>query len=1644
MANHRRSLNFPAPLQLPRLLAACLGLALLPHLPGSATPVLSEFMASNATGLLDEDREPSDWIEIHNPAPTPVNHARWSLTDDPSQPTLWQFPNRTLPPGGYLVVFASGKNRAAASPAPLHTNFRLNAAGDYLALIQPDGRTVASAFTPSFPPQEPDVSYGTPQSAGPRDLLGAARVSVLIPTNAAMLESSWTQPGFTPSAAWKPVTSLPLGFDATPASPAANTNLARAGKASQSTDGFGFPADLALDGDPASFTHTAGDDNNSTWSVDLGKVYELSRIVLRNRTSCCQTRLRDLTVSLIGADGTTEVWRSELLNPENELGSPASLVLDFAELNIDAPVARIVRIQRTPDPDLSGSSGQGNADEDSVLSLGEVEVYGVSNLSFAALLRADLTDAMRGRNPSAFVRIPFVLEDPAAVRSLTLRMRYNDGLVAHLNGSQVALRNAPENALWNSAALSARNKTNSLEFESLDLTPFRQLWQAGTNWLAFQILNVNAFDPDLFLDASLVPDFGPGSASFTAYLDKPTPGAANDTGWNLGRVADTRFSVDRGLFNQPFSLAITSETPDAEIRYTLDGSLPTAANGTLYTTPLRIDRTTVLRAVALKNGYRPSDVDTQTYLFLQDIVNQPARPPGFPTSWAGIGADYAMDPRITQAAAWTNRMAESLKSVPSLSIVTANDNLFGASQGIYANPERSGIAWERPISMEWIEPDGREAFQVDCGLRIQGGYFRQRSVTHKHSLRLLFKNEYGPGRLNQDLFHVFGAAREFDTLVLRAGANDGYAWDAARDTEQFLRDQFGRDLLRALGQVSGHGRFVHVYLNGLYWGVFNLTERPAEDFSATYFGGLPEDWDAINAGDVKNGSLQAWNNFLTGVRTTASLADYQKLKGLNPDGSRNTSFPGYLDAPNYMDYMLVNIWGGNWDWPNKNFWFGFDRTLRERGFKFYLWDFENTMGNNRDRSPLNMVSPRAGTTTSWVGEPHDRLKRASAEYRLEFADRVQRAFFNGGPLSPQALVARYRELAKEVEPAILAETARWGDDHWNPPQDLTDWQRERDWLLNNYLPQRTAVVLGQFRTDGLYPQTAAPTFTPAGGAASPGTPIRITVAASELYYTTNGLDPRLPGGAIRPDALKATFATSPNPTANPNLIRSGHSWRYLDNGSDPGTNWREGSFNDGAWKTGPSPLGYGDNDEATVVGFVDANPAQAGVQKNATTFFRTTFDLATPAAFERLRVVGTYDDALAVYLNGREILRSDNLPADARFNSYASSASADNATASREDIPASHLVAGRNVVAVEVHQSDGGSSDISFDLELTGLTSSTGQSHTLEVLLPNATTRFAARAREGTDWSALSEVFFTPDTLPASSNTLVVSEFCYRPANPTNTVETAISRDRDDFEFLELLNVSPTTLDLGGCRFSQGILFNFPAGTLLPAGRRLLLVRHAPAFAARYGNPATVAGEYEGSLDNNGEAIELLDRSGQPIARFRYDNNAPWPTSPGEAGYSLVLIRPESRPNPAQPQSWRASAARQGSPGTSDSQRFTGNPTADANNNGQADLLDHAFGTLLGSPDSGFQAGLLVPTAGTPGETWFTVTLPRNPTADDVAVLLEFATSLDGPWRSDPGLLELAAETRTPQGPVLQTYRLTRSLAAETAAFVRISVALQP
>ena len=786
--------------------------------------------------------------------------------------------------------------------------------------------------------------------------------------------------------------------------------------------------------------------------------------------------------------------------------------------------------------------------------------------AYAANIRTDVGGAMLGVNASLWTRIVFEVGNLAAFDGLTLRMKYDDGFVAYLNGVEVARRNAPETLEWNSTATAVQPDALAVVFEDIDVTDYFLSLQAGTNVLAIHGLNVAAADADFLVLPELVARQAPGDPQ---YMTTPTPGADNLVG-ALGVVADTKFSVDRGFYDTPFNVAITCDTAGATIYYTTDGTKPgpTVPTAHAYTGPVPISKTTALRAMAHKPGYLATNIDTHTYLFLNDVVRQTYQwtlNAGFPASWGGTAPDYGLDPDVIgtfdssgnplggdlYGGLYAAAIRDALLSLPTLSIVMNTSDMFGTS-GIYSNPTKTGVAWERETSVELIYPDGTEGFQVECGIRIQGGWFRQTGVK-KHSLRLLFKDVYGAAKLNYAWFGE-DAATQFDTITLRAGANDGYTWSSARYTEQYIRDQFGRSLQEATGNAAAHGTFVHLYINGVYWGLYNPVERPDDAFSAAYYGGEKENWDAVHDGEAIAGNLTAWNQMIALANQAAtSQAAYLQLQGKNPDGTRNPAYPVLLDVTDYIDYLIVNVWGGNWDWPWKNYYAARDRSAESTGFKFYCWDYENTMGNNLSRSPLNKNA--LNNSFTGAGVPHQSLK-LNAEYRALFADRVQRCFFNGGILTPESLVPRYAALAAQVEWAIVAESARWGDLYHHPPLTQADWYDAdqvggagRDWILYTYLPQRTGIVLGQLIAAGLYTTLTAPTLSQRGGEIASGFSLAMSAPAGTIWYTLDGTDPRLAGGARLPGALQYVPGTPITLTRNTLVkarVLSGSTWSALE------------------------------------------------------------------------------------------------------------------------------------------------------------------------------------------------------------------------------------------------------------------------------------------------------------------------------------------------------------------------------------------------------------------------------------------------------------------------------------------------------------------
>jgi hypothetical protein len=200
----------------------------------------------------------------------------------------------------------------------------------------------------------------------------------------------------------------------------------------------------------------------------------------------------------------------------------------------------------------------------------------------------------------------------------------------------------------------------------------------------------------------------------------------------------------------------------------------------------------------------------------------------------------------------------------------------------------------------------------------------------------------------------------------------------------------------------------------------------------------------------------------------------------------------------------------------------------------------------------------------------------------------------------------------------------------------------------------------------------------------------------------------------------------------------------------------------------------------------------------------------------------------------------------------------------------------------------------------------------------------------------------------ASADNLVISELMYHPADPTPGEVAAGHDDADLFEFVELTNTAEVGVDVTGVRFTSGIDFALESA-VIPAGGRMVLARNRAAFLSRHRGAESIllAGEYgigdTNQFANGGELVVLADSTGADIVRFTYGDAEPWPAAADGQGPSLVLIAPETAPDPGSPGNWRLSALAGGNPGTLDAVAFSGDPNGDVNRNGIPDLVDHAL-----------------------------------------------------------------------------------------------------
>ena len=580
-----------------------------------------------------------------------------------------------------------------------------------------------------------------------------------------------------------------------------------------------------------------------------------------------------------------------------------------------------------------------------------------------------------------------------------------------------------------------------------------------------------------------------------------------------------------------------------------------------------------MRAIALHPvGNSLTQAVAHTYLFASQILGQSqtsALAQGYPANWieqsgqnwtlggTRPGAWYGLDTVVTGLFT-PAELVESLKSIPCVSLSMPRDNWFvhdpsGNRFGIYPNPEGEGPAWERRVSMEFIDPNGGPQTQANCLIEVQGGSSTNDTNRSQLSLALKFRSDAGPPELAFPMFPGSGVDT-FDYLLLDGGNQGSIHANVSTSYKrhaQGMRDQYLMDLHRAMGRESPHGRHVHVFLNGLYWGVYNLHERPDDDWAGAHFSGEAVEYDWIKEGAVRSGNNNpASHPTAPGAWNIVQDIELQGLDETDTYGGQPAwdALQDYVDVGDYIDYLILNFWAQNSDWPQRN-WMATGRARLsanfadenpELQFRFHSWDGEATLGWEGITVVGDPFYDRTTLRSDYDGNAVWLYTEAlrHAEFKVRFGDRAQALIGPGGALfvdpaystmgtvynpsfpernQPATL---YWQLSTPLVKAFRMEYARWGN-YFHAPGTVTpdDWSDERTRILNEFCAVRTNVLVAQLRNQGLYPLQAPPAFSQHGGVVASGFDLYVSVpAGTTVHYTTDGSDPRLPGGAINPAA----------------------------------------------------------------------------------------------------------------------------------------------------------------------------------------------------------------------------------------------------------------------------------------------------------------------------------------------------------------------------------------------------------------------------------------------------------------------------------------------------------------------------------------------
>lgn len=926
----------------------------------AVSPLITEFMPSNKGTVTSEDGRYCDWIELCNPTGRPINLAGFALTDNAKMPTKYVLPYRVLEPGEYAVIYADGQ---PSTTTELHAPFKLKNASEMLLLVNTDGSELQRI---SYAAMESDQSFAMDMD---------------------------TQ-------AWA-ATDQP-----TPCFPNTGAGYASFLENRQAVSPVSISEVMACnvvtlrdeDGDYPDWVELY---NPSAESVDLTG-WGLSNNEARPKEW-------EFPAVEIGPGEHIVVYLSgkNRAQPEKNLHTDFRLDAFHDTLllsNLRGQIVREVQID-----DLKGDASYGLVPGTDTWQAFSQPTPGYPN-------NQDGWNAFQ-KSLYADENSPVIISEVMSNNIETLEDEYGEypdwielynrsdrdvdlsgwGLTDDTDG--LGLWRFPSTVLSPGEYL-------AVYASGRDSTGSKKKLHTNFNLSAEGDLAVLTDADGCVSDCCYMPPMRwglsyqrqPGSLCFS-FCDDPTPGKANAAGYADSAAAPT-FSLPAGMYDDACEIALTAD-PGTRICYTLDGATPTE-DSTLYRGPIPVATTTVIRAIAYRDGYLPSNPVCATYLIGEDI------------------------------------------QIPVVSIVTDPANLFDEETGIYADgpgwtPEKPHYGanywqdWERPAHMELIEPDGTVGISQGIGLKIFGGCSR---AEEQKSFSLMSRSQYGNDTFDYPVFPDLPYT-SYKDLIIRNPEDNGYS---------YIRGKLQIDLAVENADVDGQAhRQTILFLNGEFWGIYDLMEKLNEHFIAQHHDVNPDKIDLlVYNGDVVMGSNADYLALIEFVKTHDLFCQ------------ENYDYvASQVDIDNYIDWCAIEIFVGNDDLPNTKFW----RAQTPGGkWRWILYDLDwgylhlhqRKYASRMDLFNLFLDPKGAGA----MDRTDNTLIRGLLEneaFKQRFIERF--VYHCTVTFNPDKVLQRIDELAANIEPYMQRNLDKWGR------STMDAWRNENLQLVKDYAVERPAINL---------------------------------------------------------------------------------------------------------------------------------------------------------------------------------------------------------------------------------------------------------------------------------------------------------------------------------------------------------------------------------------------------------------------------------------------------------------------------------------------------------------------------------------------------------------------------------------------------------